>query len=358
MKRKWNVYLILLSVMTLILGGCSENMKVSAEEIIHQVIESEKEITDYRGTAEMKLFEGDELIEHAILEEYAEGNKRKISQTDQLLNNETITVNDGEKLFIYDKGNKEAFEMDISEMGEVPGNSPKEQFTSMIDMMKDSHSIELVGEEEMVGFDTYHIRLSANETDSLLGDMEVWVDQDTWFVVKIISESGDSRSEFTYTELDVAPEFKEETFQIDIPNDVEIKNLKEEFGANAVTTEEAIEALEQDFLVFNEENLELVDIQMHDFSEQLERYEVELTYHSKDSIPMFILSIFPTPEDMKIESSSLEIRENPAEYDEVINSYLWDEDGLRYSLIIMNPDLEREEIIEWTEAMIFSSEHE
>ncbi|RKQ34000.1 LolA family protein [Oceanobacillus halophilus] len=356
MKVMWRKSIILVSIIILLLGGCSQGMNVSAEEIIHNAIESEKDVTTYHGVSEMKMFDGEEMTEHIILEENVADEKRKVLTKDQLLDQEVEVFNDGQKMIMYDKGKGQAHEMDTSELGDIAGSSPKDQLKTMMESMKDSHTYEMSGEEKVLDYDTYHIEIKANEADNLLGDMELWVDQKTWFVVKMISETGDVRTELEYTELDFSPEFPEGTFTLEIPDDVEIENLEESFGPDTVTLEEAEEALGQAFLVLPEEEVHLSNVQMYDFSSELERYEVELTYSSEEDIPMFTLSIFPTPEEMAIEGADLEIRGNPAEYEEVINGYLWDEDGLRYSLLMTNPDVEEEEILNMLENMKLSSD--
>ncbi|WP_340002833.1 hypothetical protein [Oceanobacillus sp. FSL K6-0127] len=359
MKFTWRKGLILLSLITLILGGCSQNMEVSAEEIIQNAIESEKDVNAYQGVAEMKMFEGEEMTQHIILEEYVEGEKRKVVTNDQVLKQEVEVLNDGTTMLIYDKANNQAQEMDTTEFVDFAGISPKEQFKTMMGMMGESHTYEMVGEEQMLDADTFHIRVKANEADNLLGDMELWVDQKTWFVVKLVSETGDIRTEFEYTELDFSPDFADDTFTLDIPEDIEITNLEEdleELGPETVTVKEAEEALGQAFLVFPEEAYHLASMQMYDFSAGLNRHELELMYSSKENIPLFSLSVFPTPDDMPVEEADLEIRGNAAEYEEVIKSIVWDEDGLRYSIVITHPDIDEEEIVKSTERMILSSE--
>lgn len=356
MKFTWRRCLILLSVITLILGGCSQNMEVSAEEIIHNAIESEKEVMNYLGKAEMKMFEGEEMTEYILLEEYVADAKRKVVTIDQLLKQEIEVLNDGETMIMYDEANGQAHEMDVTEFGDLASLSPKEQFKTMMESMDDSHTYEIVDEEKVLDYDTYHIEMKANEADNLLGDMEVWVDQKTWFVVKIVSETGDIRTELEYTELDFSPKFAEDTFTLDIPDDIEIINLAEDFGPDTVTVEEAETALGQAFLMFSEEDIDLASVQMYSYSSELDRSEVELMYHSQEDIPMFSLSVFPTPEGIEVEEADIEIRGNAAEHEEMIDSILWDEDGLRYSIVIANPDVDIDEVVKWTENMILSSE--
>ncbi|WP_249870677.1 LolA family protein [Oceanobacillus saliphilus] len=356
MKFTWRKCVVLLSILTLLLGGCSQNRNVSAEEIIHNAIESEKDVTTYQGESVMKLYEGDEVIEHAILQEYVAGEKRKVVTEDQLRNEVVEVFNDGMKMLMYDQGSGQAHEMDMTELGALGGLSPKEQLKSMLESMKDSHSYEVVGEEKLLDFDTYHIKLKANHADDLLGDMDLWVEKKTWFVVKYVSVTGDNRIELEYTELDFSPNFSEGVFTIDIPEDVEIANLEDDFLPDTVTVEEAEEALGQPILLFPEEDVYLSGVQMYDFSEELNRYEVELTYNSKDDIPVLYVSVFPSPEDMEITEGEMNIRGNIAEYDAFINGIFWDEGGLRYSLLIMNPDIDPDEIVQLTEKMKFSSE--
>lgn len=356
MKFTWSKYLILLSVILLILGGCSQKVEVSAEEIIHNAIESEKEVINYLGKADMKFFEGEELTEHILLEEYVADEKKKVVTIDQLLKQRVEVLNDGETMLMYDETNEQALEMDVTEFGDLAGLSPKEQFKTLMESMQDSHTYKIIGEEKVLDFDTYHIEVKAKEADNLLGDIEVWVDQKTWFVVKTISETGDTRTELEYTELDFSPKFAKDTFTLDTPDNIEITDLAKDFGPDTVTVEEAETALGQAFLMFSEETIDLASVQMYGYSSELNRSEVELMYHSKDGIPMFSLSIFPTPEGMGIEETDLEIRGNAAEYEEVTDSILWDEDGLRYSIVLANPDADIDEVAEWTENMILSSE--
>ncbi|WP_068677771.1 hypothetical protein [Oceanobacillus sp. Castelsardo] len=175
-------------------------------------------------------------------------------------------------------------------------------------------------------------------------------------MVKLISETGDMTSELEYTELNFSPKFSTDKFTLEIPEDVEISELEESFGADSVTLEEAEEAIGQDFLVFPEGEIQLSEVNMYDFSEGLGRHEVELNYSSEEDIPMLTLSIFPAPEGMEIKEGDVKIRGNNGEYEEMIDGFIWDEDGLRYSLLITNPDFDKEDVLKLTESMKLSSE--
>lgn len=356
MKLTWKKTMILLSGLTLLLGGCSQNMNVSAEEIIHQVIESEDEMNEYYGESIMKLYEGDELTMDSVTMEYVSADgKKKLITIDEAAEQEFTVLNDGGKITMYDKARNEAFEEELG-MDMLGALSPKEQIKTMIESMKETHDYELVEEGEVLGFDTYHLKLKAKEQDNLIGDMDLWIDKKTWFILKMKAITGDARTEMEYTELDLSPTFEGDTFTLDIPEDVEIKNLMDSFGPDSVTKEEVEEALGQPFLMFSEDEIILSDIQMYEPSEGLDRYEVEVSYESEESIPLFIMSIFPAPEDMPIKDSEVKVRGNNADFDDTINSIMWDEEGLRYNILLSNPDVEREDILLMTEKMILSSE--
>ena len=340
---------MLFSIVTLFLAGCSNNLKVSADEIMQNAIESEKEITEYYGKAEIKTYEGKELIEHTLIEEHASGKQKKVTVNEQLLEQEIVSLSDGTTSITYDVTNQLAYEMDVSEFGDLAGLNPKEQVKLLLEAMNDSHTYEVVGEEKVLYFDTYHVQLKTNADDSLIGDMELWVDQKTWFIVKLKSKVGDIRSEMSYVELDFSPKFAEDTFTIDIPEGIELTNLNEEFAPDVVTLEEAEEALGQPFLTFSNDDLELTSIQMYDLGGE---YQLELEYNHADGTPMATLTIFPAFEEMDTETGEfdLEIRGNYAEYEEMLNAYFWDEDGLSYTLMA-NPDISFEDVQAWTENM-------
>ncbi|CEI83302.1 hypothetical protein J18TS1_41640 [Oceanobacillus oncorhynchi subsp. incaldanensis] len=356
-KFRWKASLIAASILFLVLGGCSQNVEVSAEEIIHNVVETEvEEIDEFYGKSEMTVYEGEDIIEESVMEEYASGNNRKIIMRGDIEagEEEIETLNNGEKMVMYNKSDGTAQEMDTSVFEGIQ-ISPKEIFQNMLAGMEDSHDYEVIGDEQLLDRDTFHMKLEAKEANSLMGDMEIWVDKETWIILKTISETGDSKMESVYTELDFSPDFTEDTFTLDIPEEIEITDMEDNFSSEFISVEEAEEELGQAFYMFSEEDYHLGEIELYGSDGELQRKELNLTYISDDEIPMFNLSIFESPADMEIEESDVEIRGNVAAYEESINNYYWDEDGLRYSLLINDPDME-EEVLELTEEMILSSE--
>ena len=120
--------------------------------------------------------------------------------------------------------------------------------------------------------------------------------------------------------------------------------------------EEAETALEKPFLVMNEEDVTIENIELDELAGEINRTEITLYYINQD-LPAFTLSVFPTPEEagMELASSDLQVRGQNAEYMKEIKALAWDEDGLRYNIIISHPDLEIEDVLKMTENMKLSS---
>ncbi|QED48997.1 LolA family protein [Cytobacillus dafuensis] len=339
-----------------VLAGCSGDLNVSAEEIITNVLEADKELKSYYAEGEMKFFEGDTLKEAHLMKEYVnENGKKKVMIIDKNTKNETVSVNDGKELITYDKKENKAFKIDVSSL-DLPEKTQREQLIAMMEALKDTHNYEIIGEEKVNGFLTHHVKLIPKEKKSLLGEMEFWVDQKTWFLVKSISTVGENRSEIVYTKLDTSTKFAEDTFKINLPKDVEIKNIDEDLGQRIGTIQDAEKGLGKPFLVFDEEDLTFSGVEILETKGEINRTEVSMNY-LKEGNPQLNLSIFPAPEGqgMEIAYNGLKVRGNNAEYMEEIDALSWDEDGLRYSILINNPDLSLEDVMKMTEKMKLSS---
>ncbi|MDM8099742.1 MULTISPECIES: LolA family protein [Oceanobacillus] len=332
-------------------------MNVSAEEIMRKAVEAGEGMDHYYTLSESKVYQGNALIEHSILKEYVANGKRKTITHDQLAGKDkrTEALNDGTKTIIYDKYNHRAFEMEITAEEDAESHDSKGKMNGMLGITKYSHALELIGEEKILDFDTFHIEAKAKVSDHVFGDTALWVDQKTGFIIKMISEAGGIRTELEYKEIDLSPVFAADTFALNIPDDVEIKDL-ESFAPDTVTLAEAEEILQQAFYLFPENEFDLKDIEMHHIDGIITRNELNLTYYSKADMPMFYLSIFHSPEEMEIEKADVEIRGKKADYERVVNSITWDEEGLRYSIIMIGSEVEKNEMIERAESMVLSSD--
>jgi len=341
-----------------LLGGCSGELTASAEEIVSNVLEADKEVDAYYGKAEMKIYTGKEVTENIIIEEFVSNDqKRKVITTDLKKDNQqTVAFNDGKKLITYEQGSDTAMSLSFSDE-EVPVSmTPKEQVTKMLEGLGKTHTYEVVGEEKILGLDTYHLKVKAKSKNSILGDMEFWVDQKTWFVVKSITYSGENRSETEYKKLDFSPKFANDTFTLKLPENVKVENLDNSSQPTTGTVAEAEKALGEPFLIFDEKTANLDRVEWLDLKGELNRTEVTIYYKTPEG-STFNLSIFPAPKEkgMEIEGKDLKIRGQHAGYMEEIRMVTWDENGMRYSIMMDQPDLTLEKMSQLAESMHLST---
>lgn len=349
--------LIIFVILLFFLTGCSIPMNHSADEIITNMIESNDEIYKYYAEGKIVIYEGDDVKEESNFKEFVnDDGRRKIEIKDVVNNNYNVTVRMEKEIITYDENSNTAIKIDFEAHEDSHSLTQREQITNLLQITKETHEQKVVGEEKINGFDTFHLVLTAKDNNSLLGNLEFWVDKKTWFIIKSKNVFGDSRTETKYTKIDFDPSFSDETFTIVLPEDVKIESVGDSLLAEKGDIKDAEKLLGQSFYMFNDDDLVLNHIEI---SESKLHDEVALNY-SKDGLPAVTLSIFSTPEGkgMEIVSGEFTIRGVPAEYDIISETqfFLWDEEGLRYSLIVENPEITEEQIIELTETMILSSE--
>jgi len=351
MKKKW-LALMLTITMT---AGCSQTIKVSAEEMVSNAITSSKEVEAYYAEASMLIYENDELQSEIIIKEYVNGDGvKKIITEDKTLNQKAYALNDGKQMIMYEETAGQAYSMDVSAL-ELPSSSPKDQFVMMLEGMKNSHSQQIVGEEKLNGFDTAHIKLIPNEKNDFLGEMDLWVDQKTWFIIKFETISGDSKSLMEYKTIDLSPKFEEGTFELDIPDSVVITPMEDLMKETEITLEEAETILEKPFLLIPEGDFSIDTITLTEINGDIEREEVNVSYSNLQG-PAFTVTVFETPEEEEtILQGNKKLRNKDAEYSEELQYIVWDEDGLRYSVLISNPEMKIDEFIKLAEKMVVSS---
>ena len=356
---KKNQFLLLAILIMGILSGCKEEMAVSSEEIVTKVLSAKEDKHSYYGEGVIKLETNGEITEDASFKEYvAEDGKRKIITTGLTNDLESYVLNNGKQVISYEKGSETALSIDLTEESmPLLDASPKEQLMTMLDAIKKTHEYEIVGEEKLLDFNVYHIKATPNTDSNLFGEIELWIDQKTWFVVKSVSVVGDTKSEFEYQVLDFSPNFKEDTFTLDIPENVKITPIESQLEPSYGSLEDAQTALAQPFLVFSEEDLTVDNVEVVNLQGVINRPEITV-YYLHEAVPSVLVSIFPTPEDAgtEIKPGKWQVRGQNAEYDDFINALSWDENGLRYTILIQNPDLVMEDILEMTEKMVSNNE--
>ncbi|WP_100330682.1 LolA family protein [Bacillus xiapuensis] len=355
-KKTWTVIGLSSAIMLSAITGCANNQTaVSADELIERVIETEQTPKSYSAEMEMKVYEADKLVEHSTLKEYV--NKKGQIKTiglNKVTHDATMALNNGKQLISYDEATGKAFKLDISASNEP--NSQKDQVINLLKAMKKTHNQKTVGAEKINGFQTPHLKLEPKSKKTLIGQTDLWIDTKTWFVIKTETKSENRRSVITYKDIDFSPSFKKNTFTLDIPKGVAIESADEQQG-KALTIEEAGKHLGKPFLMFPNTAAQPSSITADQLTGEIKRTEVNIEF-KKNQVPYASLSIFPTPagEGSELDTTKgVMVRGQKAEVMEEIDSVSWDEDGLRYVILPMNPDVTTETLIQQAENMQLSN---
>ncbi|GEL77035.1 LolA family protein [Tenuibacillus multivorans] len=307
--------------------------------------------------AEMDVFKGENQIDDSSLEQWMDyKDTRRTKVITETANGEVSkSVNDGEKVIMYSDLQGEAFEMEAPKT-EVAERSQQEQIKRTLEQTRETHDLNLIGEEELNGFNTYHIKaVPKEEGNSLRGEEEYWITTDHWMIVKSITHSDDIKVIYEVTDLNVNPEFDENTFTLNLPEGVEVKPFEEMDPTEQVTLDEAATSYDVPLLTVSDQSYQLEKVDQF-YMEQFDRTEVNQEFH-KDGFLQFTLSSFEAPKDGELglglgEEEEIDVRNTTAVYsNDVIKSVMWEEEGLRYSLLIQNPDLSKEEVIEIVEGL-------
>lgn len=346
------------------LFGCSfaEN-QYSPEQVIQNALEETAEIGAYYAEEEIIYRGNGQEIEHLIIKDWYSGDGKIRSETaNKDGSDKTIAVNDGTSFTTYFVDQNEVF------IFENPNHSfsqpsSKEQSEMLLKTIEDTHTVSMKGEKRIANRMAYHLLAKANEESVLLGDLEYWIDQENWMILKTISNTGDGKLETVYTTIDFDVEIPSAIFTIDLPEDVTNLSVEDNSGATevAITIEEAAEIMGKSLLYFPEnEEREIAKVEKKELGGESQRKEVNIDYE-KDGLPLFSFSVFEVSEQIAHEDSKypgekhVKIRGQEGtslELDD-FRSVFWEENGLSYSVVLVNPNLTFEELIDMTAEMRF-----
>lgn len=358
-KLKHAIIMTMIGGIFLTLAACSDGEQFLPEQVINNAVSKTVDPVSYYAEAEMKT-EGFGETEHVIIKEWVdEDGKRRTEAQLKEGSDLNISVNDGTKLIHYNEEMNQAYVINNDEvLAELNQMSPKEQANRLLVSIQQTHEISAAGEEEIAGRKAYHLIAKAKEPSSLVGDQELWIDKENWVVLKMISTSGDFKSELLFTKFELQPNLSPDLFTIELPDDVELIDFEELSPTKNVSLEEAVNAIGQSFLYFPEEQDRIItQIELVELKGEINRNEVNIDYEL-NGLPSFTLTIFPTPEDGGLEllpgEKEVKIRENTGTYLEFndFRSLVWQEDGLSYSVIFVDPNVTLEQFAALADDMV------
>lgn len=353
--------LALIGVMILALAACSaEGGSFSLDDVLTQVLQEEKDRLAYYGEADVKTYENGEVVEHVVLKEWvAQDGKRRTEVSAQDGSGLSISVNDGERLVTYLPEQNQAFVIEDEEIQALNQATPKEQGEQMLSMIRDTHELRIGSEEtEVAGRKTVHLIAKAGEKGALIGDQELWIDKENWMVLKIRSVSGNTKVEMEYTHIDFEADIPPSIFTLDLPDETIIMDIDHLHQSNLITLDEAAEQLGEAFLYFPETDELVIDqIELVELEGELKRKEINIEY-VKEGRPSLTLTVFLNPEQgeemgLLPGAEKITVRNLEGTWMEMnaFRSLHWKEEGITYSVLVHDPALTLEALLQLTEQM-------
>lgn len=362
MNKKLRMIVIIGVIATALLGCTVETSQYSPEQVINNALDETDSLGSYYAESEWTSMEKGKLVSHNVSKEWRSVDGRMRNEfADKDGSNLSITVNDSNSLLIYNVEEKQAYYIvDDPEILGFNQPSPREQANTILEMLHETHEISVEGEEKILGRPSFHLVAKAKEDYTHFGDMEIWIDKDNWMTLKTISVSGDIISEILYTEIDFDVKIPDDIFTLNLPKDVEVIDFDDIYKKVDVTLEEALKSMDRSFLYFPESNgWKITKVEMTETEGKLNRNEISIDYQ-KDDLPLLTMSAFKSlsenvGEEFDMPGEELvTIRNQAGAYSDFvgIRSLFWQEDGLTYSIMLFDPNMALEDLIEFTDQMV------
>ena len=256
MYRKGWIYRItvLIGCLTMITSGCS---LLSSGGITEAMVQGEQEINTFYGEAEIRQYYNEELLCTVSYKEWkgTENKYRvecKTAITDGYKENvdnglikgnidaeEEIDVTDGNQLIAYVPSTETYYIRTATLADEVNPvavqginqillyGSLREYALELINEVSESHNVTVEDNIRYENYTTQHVVAVPKEGKQGDATIEVWIDQDSWMVVKLKSTVGKLVVEREYKKFTFNPRIDQEKFILTIPEGAKVIKLDE-----------------------------------------------------------------------------------------------------------------------------------
>ena len=250
-SKIYGVLVLLLISSAIFVTGCTDD-ELDVKQIAEKMQQKQDSIEDYSYTMYMTMEFGGQKMETEADMMYKKPNKLKTVQTQPAEMAGSVTVSDGETIWLYDAQQNTVMIMELSETPE----QNEQDYLQLIGTMMNESDFSLEGIEKVDGRTTYVIDMSPkDESDDfgMLGDMKVWVDKETWMPLKMDMKDADGNPMISveYRNFQTNTGISDDEFQFEVPEGAKVHtlNMDEVLMPQAMTLEEAGEEATFDILV-------------------------------------------------------------------------------------------------------------
>lgn len=348
------VFGVMVSVIALCCTACfSKGKEFRPDYVIENALKSDETIS-YYAESETFIRENDEDHSSSITKEWIskDGSGRM----------ETV-YDDGSKLIItsrlnniqvYDTESNELLEGNFSDLEDI-SYSPKEEMTTLIEGIQDTHNIEYIGEEKLLGRKTHHIRAIPRDNTSLNGEQEHWFDAEYWIVFRSKFTFGDTMSEIVYTHFEPNVELGDSLFTIEPTEDMTVIDLDEINPETPISFEEFQQLTKEKVVYFPEDaELEIESILLFEMEDMPESYTIN---YVNNGLPFASLEINETPSDWisydEEDVEEIQVGVQYINFQTVFDQdvYMWEHDGIYYEIWMNDPSVSQDEVLHLIDGM-------
>lgn len=338
----------------IVLTACgTEKDLLSPKEVVNTMLQEADEPLSYYG--EYTTVSGDDPEDYETKEWIRKDQKRRIELTSASDGEQLVMVNDGKTITMFDKVENTALVMTIEDdLSELDNPTPRQQAENMLELVKDSHELSTGDDAEIAGRPTYHIIAKKKDEKALLGDIEMWIDKETWLPLKTKTNQVGNELTVEYTKIDYQAEMDDALFAIDLPEDVEVEVLDGvAYEAEEVSLGDVKEELGSFYQLSEDSGFALTKITVLNGLEERPEFSFE---YEKDGMPALSVTVFkdfPNEVDFGGVEEETVIRGKKAAKMEMgdFRSLDWVEDSLKYVVLIENPEIEFEDVERYLEEM-------
>lgn len=338
--------------------GCSSSLEeYSPDQVINNALTKKDNVQSYYAESKFTTMEQGKVTESITLKEWvSQDGKRRTETSSQNESENSIAVNNGTSLTMYMPVEKKAFIFEMEELAELNQQSPREQAENMLKFIQDTHDIDIIGEDEIAGRMTFILEAKAKKDHDLIGDQQIWIDKENWMILKMTSSSADTSFEWEYTKIEFNPKVSDELFIIDLPDDTTIENFETMIEPEEITLREAKRKLGKPFLHFTETNeLKTSFVGLTDIGGEHKQITID---YEREGLSFLKLSIVETPEEDEelpeglMNEETITVRGQNGIWMEELRLLNWSEEGMTYSLHVLDPNLKLDELLALLENMV------
>lgn len=353
---------------TMMFMGCSINKNtIIPEQLITKAVKAYEKPKSYYGESSWEIYENGKLTEKEAVKEWVDNSKSTIKRRIESTSEGTgkvITTNDGENMIIYMEKDKKAMKMKLEDSPSSTYNNYKDQLMKDLNTISKTHELTFKGEEIVNNFKTYHLLAKPKKKNSLLGEVNYWIDQEDWFVVKSTSESANSKVNMEYTKLDSSSKLESNLFVQNLPSDVQVEDLdgENQLKETVIDLKEAGKIAGKAILTLSEgTGYKLKKVTYADYP-GVKHKEINQVYEKDGAEALQFTTIVPYEEDSKDKDNfklpneeEITIRgQKGMAMDAEIKCIFWSEQGLNYSLLIQDSSIKLEEGKRFVESLQYT----